>query len=102
MAMGMNNTTSWCVYIVVCTDNSLYTGITKDVSARLAQHADQRGAKYFRGRKPLRIVYLETGHTRSSASQREAQIKKMRRTYKESLIASPVNELSSLNLQDDP
>lgn len=85
---------SWCVYIVLCTDNSLYTGITNNIQARLSQHANQRGAKYFRGRKPQRMVYLETGHTRSSASRREAQIKKMRRVRKDRLILSRINEAS--------
>jgi putative endonuclease len=85
---------NWCVYMVLCTDDSLYTGITNNVQARLVQHANQRGAKYFRGRKPRRIVYLETGHSRSSASRREAQIKGMRRVQKDHLIDSQVNEAS--------
>ena len=84
---------NWQVYIILCTDKSLYTGITNDVGRRLSQHASQRGAKYFRGRQPVRVVYLESGHTRSSASQREAVIKKMHRTDKERLIGSPNNEL---------
>lgn len=84
---------SWCVYIVLCTDKSLYTGISNNVRARLLRHANDRGAKYFRGRKPRRMVYLETGHTRSSASRREAQIKKMRRAQKDRLIASVINEV---------
>jgi putative endonuclease len=85
----------WCVYILLCTDNSLYTGISNNVGARMLQHANERGAKYFRGRKPRRVVYLETGHTRSSASRREAQIKKMRRAQKDRLIASRVNEVAT-------
>jgi putative endonuclease len=95
----MSETMSWCVYIILCTDDSLYTGITNNIQARLSQHNDQRGAKYFRGRKPHRIVYLETGHTRSSASQREAQIKKLRRVQKERLIASGINEASIMDQQ---
>lgn len=90
---------SWSVYIILCTDDSLYTGITNNIQARLLQHANQRGAKYFRGRKPRRIVYLETGHTRSSASQREAQIKSMRRVQKDRLIASRINEASIMDRQ---
>ncbi len=78
----------WQVYIILCTDNSLYTGITNDLRRRLVQHAAQRGAKYFRGRKPLRVVYLEAGHNRSSASRREAMIKKLSRDEKLLLIAS--------------
>ena len=66
---------NWQVYIILCSDNSLYTGITTDLTRRLRQHAEGRGAKYFRGRRPEKVVYLETGHTRSSAGRREAEIK---------------------------
>lgn len=69
--------TSWTVYMILCSDRSLYTGITTDITRRFAQHATGRGAKYFRGRRPDALVYLESGHDRSSASQREAAIKKM-------------------------
>jgi len=78
----------WQVYIILCTDKSLYTGITNDLGRRLALHEANRGAKYFRARKPLRVVYLERGHTRSSASRREAAIKKLTRDEKLQLIAA--------------
>ena len=84
---------SWQVYIIRCSDDSLYTGISNDVERRWQQHVDQRGAKYFRGRKPVEIVYLEGADDRSSASQREAAIKRLRRPDKELLIASAINEL---------
>jgi len=87
---------SWQVYMVLCSDNSLYTGISNDVERRIVQHASQRGAKYFRGREPEHLVYLESGHDRSSASQREAAIKKLRRTDKETLIQSGRNEISGV------
>jgi putative endonuclease len=92
---------NWQVYIILCTDNSLYTGITTDIERRLAQHGSARGAKYFRGRRPRRVVYLEGGHTRSTASKREAAIKKLPRADKDRLIDSTDNEarlLSSVNL----
>jgi len=77
----------WQVYIILCTDDSLYTGITNDLRRRLGQHGRTRcGAKYFRARRPLRVVYLEPGHTRSSASRREAAIKKLTRDEKLRLI----------------
>ncbi len=82
----------WQVYMILCTDNTLYTGITTNVTRRWTQHAEMRGAKYFRGRKPERIVYLESGHSRSTASQREAAIKRMGRSEKEGLLDSPLNE----------
>ena len=84
---------NWYVYIVRCNDDSLYTGITDDVERRVAQHAGRRGAKYFRGRQPAQVVYLESGHSRRSAAQREVAIKKMRRPAKDCLIASARNNL---------
>ncbi len=78
--------------MILCTDNSLYTGITNNVEKRLFRHTGQYGAKYFRGRRPGQVVYLESGHTRSSATQRETAIKKMRRIAKVHLIASAMNE----------
>ena len=87
---------NWQVYIILCTDNSLYTGITTDIERRLAQHGSARGAKYFRGRRPRRVVFLEGGHTRSTASKREAAIKKLPRADKDRLIDSMVNEVDHL------
>ena len=81
--------------MILCSDNSLYTGISNDVERRMLQHAGQRGAKYFRGRQPEQLVYLESGHDRSTASQREAAIKKLRRIDKERLIQSEHNEISA-------
>ena len=83
---------NWHVYMILCTDDSLYTGISNDVERRFSQHAARRGAKYFRGRLPERLVYLESGHNRSTASRREAVIKRMRRSEKERLIRSKHNE----------
>ena len=83
----------WQVYMIVCSDDTLYTGISTDVVRRLAQHAGRRGARYFRARRPRGIVYLETGHDRSSASRREAALKKLTRSAKQRLIASARNEL---------
>jgi len=83
---------NWSVYIILCTDDSLYTGITTDISRRFNQHRDQKGAKYFRGRQPKTLVYLETEHDRSSAGKREVAIKSLSRSEKLSLIASDVNK----------
>lgn len=84
---------NWQVYIILCSDDSLYTGITTDVQRRFSQHLSGSGAKYFRGHTPKRLVYLENGHDRSSASCREAQIKKLRSSEKRQLIASKTNQL---------
>lgn len=62
---------NWQVYIILCSDNSLYTGITTDIERRFRQHREGKGARYFRGRKPLEVIYLENGHTRSTAAKRE-------------------------------
>jgi len=78
----------WTVYIIRCTDESLYTGVTTDLERRFAEHLGQaRGARYFNGREPKEIVFAEKGHTRSSACQREACIKKLKRNEKLRLIA---------------
>jgi putative endonuclease len=66
---------NWQVYIIRCSDESLYTGITTDLERRWRQHSSRRGARYFRGRAPVAVVYLERGHDRSSASRREVAIK---------------------------
>ena len=77
----------WLVYIILCSDGSLYTGITNDLERRLAQHASRRGAKYFRSRAPGPVVYMERGHDRSSASRREAAIKRLSADAKRRLVA---------------
>ena len=82
----------WQVYILLCSDNSLYTGITTDIARRFQQHVDGRGAKYFRGRQPLQVVYVEAGHSRSSASRREAFIKGLKREEKERLLLKQKSE----------
>ncbi|HKL48884.1 MAG TPA: GIY-YIG nuclease family protein [Desulfuromonadales bacterium] len=86
---------NWQVYIILCSDNTFYTGITTDVDRRLAQHAEQRGAKYFRGRSPLEVVYLESGHDRSSAARREIEIKGLSKLDKSALLASGINEVGA-------
>lgn len=83
-----NQSMNWQVYIILCSDQSLYTGITTDAQRRFAQHLAGTGAKYFRGRTPLRLVYQEDGHDRSSASRREAEIKLLRPEQKRQLIAA--------------
>lgn len=84
---------SWQVYIILCSDGSLYTGITTNVERRLRQHAEGKGAKYFRGKEPLQVVYQEGGHTRSGASKREAQIKLLPRAKKLQLVKSSDNQI---------
>lgn len=98
--MEIRQSMRWQVYILLCSDASLYTGISTDVKRRVAQHAAGTGAKYFRGRSPCQIVYLESGHNRSSASRREMLIKKMGLTEKRLLIRSADNQLDLLAAHD--
>jgi putative endonuclease len=86
---------NWQVYIVLCSDNTFYTGITTDLQRRFNQHASGRGAKYFRGRQPVKVVYQESGHTHSTASKREVEIKTLARVDKRILITSERNEITS-------
>ena len=85
---------NWQVYIILCSDDTLYTGITTDLQRRFDQHAAGRGAKYFRGRQPTQVVYHESGHTRSTASTREVEIKTLARAEKRILIFSGMNEIT--------
>jgi putative endonuclease len=84
--------------MILCTDDTLYTGITIDVARRFSQHADKQGAKYFRGRQPKQLVYVETGHDRSTASKREIVIKKLPRLEKFRLLASEINKAGDFPL----
>jgi putative endonuclease len=78
----------WVVYILECGDNSLYTGITTDLPARLAAHRAGTGAKYTRGRGPLHLVFQEQAPDRSAATRREGEIKALDVCAKRRLIAS--------------
>jgi len=83
----MNDAHSWFVYIIEASDGSLYTGATTDVARRFAEHCGtDKGARFFRGRKPLRVVYTESHPDRSSAQRRKSDIKKLSRQNKLELI----------------
>jgi len=85
---------AWIVYILECSDKTLYTGITNDLAARMVKHARGTGAKYTRGRGPYNVVYTESHKTRSRALKREAEIKSLRREQKRKLIAVAASSLS--------
>lgn len=70
------------VYILKCSDNSLYTGITTDLKRRLEEHKNGIGSRYTRSRGAGKIIYTERHKNRSTASIREAEIKKMKRADK--------------------
>ena len=78
---------SWVLYILECSDKTLYTGITNDLPRRLAAHADGTGAKYLRGRGPFTLLYTETHPDRAAASRREAAVKRLKSAEKRALTA---------------
>ena len=80
--------TDWQVYILECGDGSLYTGITTDLKERVLTHNKGTGAKYTRGRLPVRLLYAEAAPDRAIATQREMAIKKLTRPNKLSLIST--------------
>jgi putative endonuclease len=85
----------WVVYILECSDSSLYTGITNDLERRLEQHRTGRGAKYTKHRNPVTVRYTEYRSTKSAALTREAAIKSLARSEKLALIAAQPNRPSS-------
>ena len=80
----------WYIYIVKCSDQTLYTGITRDVRRRIKEHNsnDLLGARYTRCRRPVTLVYKEDAGSRSEATKRETAIKKLTRNKKNGLIAA--------------
>jgi putative endonuclease len=75
------------LYILLCSDKSLYTGITTDLARRVAEHNTSKlGAKYTCGRRPVKLVYSKKFKNRSLASKEEARVKAMTREEKKKLI----------------
>ncbi len=72
--------------MVECADGTLYTGITKNIKRRMIAHKQGKGAKYTKGRGPLKVVYSEEQPTRSLALKREAEIKSFDRSEKLKLV----------------
>lgn len=93
----------WFTYIILTSDETLYTGITTDVVRRWREHSSSngeinkvktKGAKYFRGRKPTKLVFIKTSQDRSKATKLEISIKKLKRLAKLQLIESDSNQLN--------
>jgi predicted GIY-YIG superfamily endonuclease len=78
----------WHVYIVRCADRTLYTGVARDLAARVCAHNAGRGAKYTRSRLPVELVYRELAQNRSAALRREHEIKRMSAQAKRGLIGN--------------
>ncbi len=79
---------SWCVYLLECRDGSLYTGITNDLENRLASHNAGLGAKYTRGRTPVKLLEFKYVENQSEALKLEYQIKQLPRLKKRLLFKS--------------
>ena len=79
---------NWVLYILECCDGTLYTGITSDLCRRLSEHQSGTGAKYTKGRSPVKLIYTEEYGSRSDASKREVEVKRMSRGDKLLLAGS--------------
>lgn len=84
--MPSPNKNNWVCYLLECADGTLYCGITNDLDRRIAAHNAGEGAKYTRGRTPVRMVYCEDCADRSEALKREVEIKSLPRTEKLALV----------------
>jgi len=75
--MSTDPGSAWQVYLLRCADGSFYTGIARDLSARIDSHNRGTGAKYTRGRGPVKLVYAEPADDRSAAQSREWQLRRL-------------------------
>ena len=91
----------WYVYIIQCSDGSLYTGATTDVSRRVKAHNEKSGGSYTRTRTPVKLVYQEPAPSQSEALKREAQIKRWSKQKKLALINSDASLLRNLSKSHD-
>ncbi len=82
----MENSKAHVVYILECSDKTYYTGYTNDLEKRIAKHQTGKGAKYTRGRSPLKLMYAKGFATKEEAMKEEYRIKRLPRKEKEKLI----------------
>lgn len=82
----------WHLYMIRTKNGALYTGITQDVERRFAEHeaGGKKGAKYLRGRSPLKLVFQQKIGTRSEALKAEAAVKKMSKEEKEGMVKGKI------------
>jgi putative endonuclease len=88
----MNNT-KWLVYLVQCSDKSLYCGISNDFESRLIEHNSGKGAKYTRSRRPVELIAVSPEMTKSEALKLEYRIKKLPADKKISILKREENEI---------
>ena len=98
VSQGRVITSEWFFYLARCADDSIYAGICKNLRDREAKHNEGTGAKYTRSRRPVRIVYSESFPSQSAALRREAQVKRWRRSKKQSLVMSATSEASCVTV----
>ncbi len=80
---------NYYVYIVECSDKTLYTGWTSNIEKRIQEHnSGKDGAKYTRARRPVKLAYVESFSSLSGALKREVRIKRLSRAEKLVLIAT--------------
>ena len=79
---------SYYVYVILCKDNSFYTGYTKDLDSRMKLHMNGKAARYTRMHRPKKIVYVEEFGSRAEAMKREKWIKRLKHSQKLTLINS--------------
>lgn len=79
----------WYVYVARCSDDTLYCGIARDVAQRIAAHDAGTGARYTRGRGPLRVLLTRRCRDKGCALRLEYAIKQLSRAHKEALVAEP-------------
>ena len=84
---SLENNDTWYVYILECKDSTYYTSMTSDIVRRFDEHQKGNGAKYTKGRLPIKLMYFETLSSRSAAIKREVEIKHYSRIKKKELIA---------------
>jgi predicted GIY-YIG superfamily endonuclease len=79
------------VYILRCSDGSLYTGVAKDLEKRLARHRAGRASRYTRARLPVDLVWSQEMESWSAALREELRIKALPRIRKEALLSTPIH-----------
>lgn len=84
------------IYILCCKDDTYYTGYTNDVKKRVQAHNEGKGAKYTKGRGPVKLVYYEEYEDKKTAMKREWEIKQLSRKEKEKLIKQQTEKLRSI------
>lgn len=89
-------TKNWFIYMIRCVDNSLYTGITTNITKRFQAHESGKGAKYLKTRRPFELVFQQEVGDRSQASKLEYAVKQLPKKRKELIVQGKLNCLSLL------